>query len=243
MNLRLFRSLQALVLIALGFYLLSRVWSGQVLLYINQRFVVLVFLAGLSLVVLAQIILRERSDLDPSAPPVPHTDWRWNLWWLLLPVLVGFLIPARPLSLSVLANRGINTSAPFTARIEDTQSILSLSPTERTVLDWIRLFSLEQDVERFAGEPVDVTGFVFHDGRLTEQQFMVGRFTITCCVADAMALGMIVEYPRVQNLADHIWVRVQGELSLVERDGKKLPAIRAERVEIVPQPEQPYLFP
>ncbi len=243
MNLRVFRSLQVLVLLGLGFYLLSRVWSGQVLLYINQRFVALVFFAGLSLVVLAQIVLRERSDLDPTAPPVSHTGWRWNLWWLLLPVLVGFLIPARPLSVSVLENRGINTSAPLTARIEDSQAILSLAPIERTVLDWIRLFSLEQDVERFAGEAVDVTGFVFRDGRLSENQFMVGRFTITCCVADAMALGMIVDYPGVQNLNGQIWVRVQGELSITEQDGRKLPAIRAEQVEVVPQPEQPYLFP
>ncbi|MEN4010961.1 MAG: TIGR03943 family protein [Chloroflexota bacterium] len=243
MNLRLIRSFQAMVLIGLGFYLLSRVWSGQVLLYINQRFVALVFFAGISFVVLAQIILRERNDMDPSAPPVPHASWRWNLWWLILPVLVGFLIPARPLSPSVVENRGINTSAPITARIEDNQAILSLASTERTVLDWIRLFSLEEDAQRFEGEAVDVIGFVFTDGRLTENQFMIGRFTITCCVADAMALGIVVEYPGVQGLINHAWVRVQGEMTVSERDGKQLPLIRAERIEVVPQPEQPYLFP
>lgn len=242
MTIRAGRSFQALILALMGLYLLSRVWNGSILLYINQRFVFLVFLAGLSFVILAQVLYAERvsgQNGDQSRADNP----RLNMWWLVIPILIGFLIPARPLSPSAVANRGISTDAPLSARIEDTASILSLSPAERTVLDWIRLFSFSENVQQFVGQPVDVTGFVFSDGRLTANQFMVGRFTITCCVAGATALGMIVEYPQVAVLKEHNWVRVQGKIDLIERDERLLPVIVAESVEVVPQPEQPYLFP
>ncbi len=223
------------------------------MLYINQRFVILVFLAGLAMIVLAQVIFRERpasrSGENSEAPENNNPDHQvqpavgWNLWWLALPVLIGLLIPARPLGASVLANRGINTSAPLTARLADAQFSLSLAPSERTVLDWIRLFNAGDERESYLGQPVDVIGFVYHDPRLGPGQFMVGRFTITCCVADALALGMIVDWPGVEGLVENTWVRVQGSLDMTTLDGNELPLIRADTVEAVAQPEQPYLFP
>ncbi|MCX7976585.1 MAG: TIGR03943 family protein [Bellilinea sp.] len=236
------RSFQALILALMGLYLLSRIWNGNILLYINQRFVVLVFLAGLSLVVLAQFLYAERLKENHNQE-VLADNWKMNLWWLTIPILIGFLIPARPLSPSAVVNRGVSMDAPLSARIEDTASLLSLSPSERTVLDWIRLFSYSEDVQQFVGQPVDVTGFVFSDGRLSDSQFMVGRFTITCCVADATALGIIVEYSGLAAPREHSWVRVQGTIDLLERDGRLFPVILAKSVEAVPQPEQPYLFP
>ncbi|MFN7036242.1 MAG: TIGR03943 family putative permease subunit [Bellilinea sp.] len=242
MTLRTGRSFQALILALLGLFLLSRIWSGTVLFYINQRFVFLVFLAGLGFVILAQVLYTERLS-SQNGEGSPMNDSKSTLGWLAIPILIGLLVPARPLSPSAVVKRGVSLDAPISARIEDTANLLSLSPTERTVLDWIRLFSFSENLQQFVGQPVDVTGFVFSDGRLSENQFMVGRFTITCCVADATALGMIAEYPKVIGLKQHSWVRVQGKIDLLERDGRLLPIIRAESVEAVAPPEQPYLFP
>ncbi len=242
MTLRAVRSFQALILALMGLFFLSRIWSGDILFYINQRFVVLVFFAGLAFVILAQVQYTERlTDQDEKRNAKDYL--KPTLWWLVIPLLIGFLVPARPLSPSAVVNRGISIDAPLSAQIEDTTTILSLSPTERTVLDWIRLFSFSENLQQFVGQPADVTGFVFSDGRLSDTQFMVGRFTVICCVADATALGMIVEYPQVAVLKPHSWVRVQGKIDLLEREDRIVPIIKAELVEAVPPPDQPYLFP
>ena len=242
MTLRVVRSFQALLMALLGMYLLSRVWNGSILLYINQRFVILAFFAGLCLIILAQVLYKGRhSALGDHENRVENTAT--SLWWLMVPIVIGFLIPPQPLSPSAVNNRGMKIDAPLSARIEDTSQILELSPTERTVLDWIRLFSYSEDVTPYIGQPADVTGFVFYDGRLNSNQFMVGRFTITCCVADATALGIIVQYPEAAVLKEHSWVRVTGRVDIFERDGRQYPIILAETVQPVPQPEQPYLFP
>ncbi|MEW6503116.1 MAG: TIGR03943 family protein [Chloroflexota bacterium] len=242
MTLRAGRSFQALLMALIGLFLLSRIWSGTILLYINQRFVLLVFLASLGFVIFAQVLYSERLSAQNDEKHSKNFSIS-TLWWLALPVLIGFLVPAKPLSPSAVVNRGISIDAPLSARIEDTGVLLSLSPTERTVLDWIRLFSFSENLEQFVDQPVDVTGFVFSDGRLSESQFMVGRFTITCCVADATALGMIVDYPQAAVLKQHTWVRVQGKIGVMERESRLLPLILADSVEAVPPPEQPYLFP
>jgi len=252
MSVRSFRALQALILAGLGLFLLSRIWNGKILLYINQRFVILVFLAGLGLIILAQVVFQDRlSDRNgteekgstSTGKEMNEPRMRWNLWWIAIPVMIGLVIPAKPLSASAIAMRGINTGAPLTVRVGDAQMSLALAPEERTVLDWIRLISTADEPQTLVGQPVDVIGFVYHDPRLSSNQFMIGRFTITCCVADALALGMIVSWPGVEGLVENTWVRVQGSLELTQLDGRTLPKIAANGIEVVPQPEQPYLFP
>jgi putative membrane protein len=72
---------------------------------------------------------------------------------------------------------------------------------------------------------------------------MVGRFTVTCCAADASAVAMIVEWPEAAALPDNAWVRVRGPVSAAALNGKPIPLITAASLEEVEQPEHPYMYP
>jgi uncharacterized repeat protein (TIGR03943 family) len=251
MPLRTYRTLQALVLAALGIFFLQKIWSGTLFWYINQRFLTLTLIAALGFLALAQAVLSRRGKAAPEEPHEhdghEHHDHTqalptWSLLVVALPVLLGVLIPARPLGSSAIANRGVNTTAPLTAGAAQPAK-LDLAPTDRTILDWIRAFNYASDPESFAGQPADVIGFVYHDSRLTGEQFLAGRFTVNCCVADAMAIGVIVQWPDSKGLADNGWVRVRGSVQAAEIDGRSIPLIVAESVEPVSPPEQPYLYP
>jgi putative membrane protein len=89
---------------------------------------------------------------------------------------------------------------------------------------------------------VDVTGFVYHDPRQDNQHFYVARFSVTCCVADAAAVGLEVNWPDGRLVQDNTWVRVQGSLAEKKVNGQSTPFIQATKVDSVPAPEQPYLF-
>ena len=257
MALRSYRTFQALVMAALGLFLLNLVWNGNVLLYINRRFVILVALASLGLLLLSQMALRERPAVgEEEADAHAHADHDhaheqdhdhaerpngWNLWWLALPVILGLLIPPRALNTSALANRGVNTRAPLTASRAAEASTLQLPSRQRTVLDWIRVFNYSSNPAEFADQEVDVTGFVYHDASLPAGQFLVGRFTMTCCVADASAIGVAVRWPQANALSENGWVRVRGTIQI--QAGQKAPVIAATAVESIPEPENPYLYP
>ena len=167
------------------------------------------------------------------------------MWLVALPLLVGLLIPARPLGSAAAAVRGINTASPLTARsgAEAASEAAALPSNQRSVLDWIRVFKYAADPAEFSGQPADVVGFVYRDIRLEDGQFMVARFSLTCCVADAVAIGMLVDWPDEANIPENVWVRVRGPVSVGQFDGQTVSLIKAESVEEIPQPEQPYLFP
>jgi uncharacterized repeat protein (TIGR03943 family) len=161
---------------------------------------------------------------------------------LALPLMLATFVPARALSTSSLSTRGISLSAPVSVQQQSASSV-QVVPDDRTVLDWIRVFDEHADVSAYLGNPASVIGFVYHDPRLKAGQFMVGRFAITCCVADAFAIGMVVDWPDAAALRDNAWVNVQGTLDVQTVDGLKVPVIHAQSVEPVQAPEQPYLYP
>ncbi len=256
MSLRTYRTLQALVLAGLGIFLIARIGDGRILLYINQRFIFLTLGGALAFLLIAQTVMRTRppaedEEHDPLRPEdgVEHDFHEHGkrdglaLWVIALPLLVGVLLPVRPLGSTAAATRGMNTNAPLSAGAGDNSNALELPSTQRSVLDWIRVLHEAADPTSISGQAADVTGFIYHDIRLEAGQFMVARFSLTCCVADATAIGMLVAWPDADNLPDNRWVRVRGQVEVSQVDGKIVPLIQAESVEQVPEPEQPYLFP
>jgi uncharacterized repeat protein (TIGR03943 family) len=262
--LRTQRGLQALILAALGLFFAQKIWSGTLFWYINQRFAALTVIAVVGFLVLAQIVsARRKAEAAGGLPPelghvphehehdhghehVHHAHGSLSIWALLavaLPVLLGVIIPARPLGSSAIANKGLNTAAPLAGADGSQPQRLNLDPTERTVLDWVRAFNYEADPSVFAGQPADVIGFVFHDPRLAEGQFFTGRFAVSCCVADAAGIAVITEWPEAAALPDNSWVRVRGPVHVAQLGGRALPLIVAESLEAVPAPDQPYLYP
>lgn len=251
-DLRAYRTFQALILGGLAIFLLAKIGDGRILLYINQRFVFLSLFAALTLLVLAQVVLRARPGLKQGeSGPEPaaaeehdheHASSRSGvvLWLLALPILIGFLAPQRPLGASAASLRGVSSTSSLLANGADSGRSLAVPQEQRSVLDWMRAFAAEP--EAMTGQSVDVTGFVYRDPREDGNHFYVARFSVTCCVADASAVGLEVSWPDGAVPPDNSWVRVQGSLAARTTNGQAVPYIQARKVETVPAPEQPYLF-
>jgi putative membrane protein len=235
--------LQAIVLISLGLFLYTRVASGAVLFYINQRFTVLTMLTAFGLMILGlSYYYRPQPDQAGATADRSGADVSWlGLLIVVLPVILGLLIPPSPLGAAAVANREINLGTlSFTAA---NNSAVSLIPsTERNILDWLSDFQRTPDPATFNGQEVKLVGFVYRDGRFAPQTFMVGRFIVSCCVADAAPVGLIVQWPESAALIDNQWVEVTGRLQAGEFDGRAMPLLIAETVTLVPAPAQPYLY-
>jgi putative membrane protein len=113
------------------------------------------------------------------------------------------------------------------------------------VLDWLRVFNATTDYATLNGEPADVIGFVYTEPDMAPTQFMVARFTVSCCVADANAIGVPVHWNEadVAALASGQWVRVTGAMQVESFRGDDMPVLQAQAVELIEAPKNPYLFP
>jgi uncharacterized repeat protein (TIGR03943 family) len=233
---------RTMLLIGLGLFLYSRLLSGAITFYINRRFIWLTW--GATLVLLIMGIAQGQRILNPKSQITNHKSLglrTWSYLALLVPLFLGVVIPPQPLGASVAGNRGL-TSATGIAQGEAISSVDSV-PARRDILGWLHAFGPEPDPEAFAGQMVDVVGFVYRDEEMPADQFMVARFLIICCVADAIPVGLPVRYAEAAHLELDTWVRVRGTFVAGEVWGERLPVIAAEEVTVVPQPAQPYLYP
>ena len=245
---RLYRSFQALLLLALFLFLMGKVFNNQLLWYINQRFVILTQIGIVFLAILAQRLFtevrlaRERNQVEEHDHNHDHAPSPVNLWIMLIPLLIGILIPAKPLDSSAVSAKGLTTSSALISS-DSTSRLFETASEQRNILDWVKLFYFEKDLNPFIGQQVSVVGFVYRDESLPQGQFFVSRFILSCCAADGYAVGMIVDTPQADTFEKDTWIKVTGSVDAVSFDGKPSPLIDAETIEIVPQPDQPYLYP
>jgi putative membrane protein len=247
------RKFQALILGATGLFLLQKIWSGTLYWYINERFLVLVLIAAAGFLFLAQSLLNFKENPSDEAYPADLSDsvgenrslLRNQVITLLLvatPLLLGLLIPARPLGASAATNKVLRNTTFLNTNPANHAFLLEIPAENRTIMDWLQLTGIP-DQTSLTGEPVNVIGFVYQDPRLAENQFLVGRFLITCCTADAFVVSMVVNWPDADTLPSNQWVQVIGKLAFEEMDGTLQPLVQADTVQKVGEPAQPYLFP
>ena len=199
----------------------------------------LVSIAFMFIALCAFLLVQKRQGYSLAAA---HPASILMLLLLALPVIIGVSAPAQPLSSSSLDNRGVSLTATFSSKEVSSQSF-SVIEEDRTILDWIKLAGSARDTSAYTRQQANVIGFVYYDERLDDSQFMLSRFVVTCCAADAQAIGLPVETMQDIDLVDNTWVRVQGTLDKTNINGDTVPLIRAASVEIITAPEQPYLYP
>lgn len=235
--------LKTAILLALGAYFIYNIASGNLTNYINQRFAWLSYVAVVLFLALgaasAWDALRKRGQ---AACACEHDHDHQHITWLALaivalPLVLGTLVPSRPLgSAAINGDISLNAAgANFTS--------FSADPLQWNVLDWLRAFNSADDPERFNGQEADVIGFVYREATFPEDTFMVARFTISCCVADASAIGLPVVWQNAGDFPQDTWVRVRGVFEVGAFRGDTVPVLHAAGVETVQQPEHPYLYP
>jgi uncharacterized repeat protein (TIGR03943 family) len=238
---RMYRLFQGLMLISLSLFLAGKLINGKLTWYINLRFVPLTILAIALLAVMAQMIFSQsrKKDGDDEQEHV-HAN-AGNLVILLIPVLIGILLPSRPLDSSAVASKGVNVNAPLIASSSATE--FEGAADQRNILDWMRIFNYEKDLSPYLNQNAKVIGFVYHDDRLPGDQFLVSRFVISCCAADGFAIGIPVQWADSATLEENTWVEVDGPVQVTEFNDQNTPLVIASSVTTIREPEQPYLFP
>ena len=225
-----------LILLGMGVYLAQLIISGNLSYYINQRFAWLAYVGAGIFFTLGFVTLWQQ------VKPSPHAHQHYRIGWDILliaafPLLLAVLIPSRSLGIEAI-NSGISLRPVGVG----SAATFARSPLDRNILDWLREFNRASPGE-FNGQPVDVVGFVYREPIHAQDEFMISRFTMSCCVADAFPIGMPARFEAADEIKPGSWQRVQGELKAANFAGELLPVIQVAALEAVDEPQQPYLYP
>ncbi len=85
------------------------------------------------------------------------------------------------------------------------------------------LTELYTNMGQYNGYTIRMTGFVFQDPniiKLKEDEFILARLMMSCCVADVSPVGLICKYDKASTLKTKSWVTVEGTLFIGQYEYK-----------------------
>lgn len=233
-----------LALLLWGLMLLRYWWSGRLSVLLHPDYHWLAIGAGWVLVLMA--FWRAWALLTPSkttdSSHIALFPRQWSLAVLLAIAVFGLTYVPRPFASEAALARGITDPAGLT-RSQPQRFARNTPPEERSVIDWIRTLNVYPEPDAYAGEPVNVTGFVIHPPEWPSNYLLVARFVLTCCAADAYPVGLPVKLAGDRaDFPQDSWIAVQGEMISESLDGQRRVVIQPQEVIDVPEPKNPYEF-
>ena len=64
---------------------------------------------------------------------------------------------------------------------------------------------------------------------MNQNQFVIGRFAIDCCSADALPYGVLVEDTNAPKYMNDAWIKVRGKLETTVYDGNDIMVLKPNR--------------
>jgi uncharacterized repeat protein (TIGR03943 family) len=196
--------------------------------------------AGLVLVVLGAVSLwREhagrRSRAEASAAPAHDDHGPRVAWLLLLPVFAIFLVAPPALGSYAASRGGGEVARPAESEFAP---LPAGDPVTTTLTDYATR-AIWDDGRSLEGRRIRLVGFV---SPRPGGGFYLARMLINCCAADARPIRIGVQGGDVEYPAD-TWVAITGTYGgMAAEPGNQggVPTIRAESIERVPEPAEPY---
>ncbi|WP_243291124.1 TIGR03943 family protein [Bacillus sp. FJAT-47783] len=101
---------------------------------------------------------------------------------------------------------------------------------------------LDQWKDEFVGKKIEYSGFVYREPGFIDDQFVIARFGISCCAADASVYGTIASSGEAKHLQNDEWVKVSGTLSTTTYQDVEIPLIVIDKLTKINQPSDPYVY-
>jgi uncharacterized repeat protein (TIGR03943 family) len=202
-------------------------------------------------VTVAVIAWREDSRGSGGDASAGHDDHEHHRslpvgWLLILPVVIGVLTPAALDAYSVARatpfQQRLYPLADFdVARFLKAQAIAGGVP-ELPLSDYIGAArGRSSNAEYLATHDVRVLGFVTPDDEGRPHRFLLTRFRIGCCAADAVPLQLDVLVPPDEHIPqENHWAEVTLRLVRPLPKNALTTQVRASHIEPVDKPDQPY---
>lgn len=103
-------------------------------------------------------------------------------------------------------------------------------------------FELFDYLKDFKGKRYQFTAQVFSMEDLKENQFLAGRYIMTCCAVDLTGYGIITESDKTPDLEKDQWITVTGTVEEYNYKGSKVPMLTDVVISKTEPPKEEYVY-
>ncbi|MDX6206605.1 MAG: hypothetical protein QOF39_2662 [Frankiales bacterium] len=236
------RRTESLLLAAMGCAALILAVGGDALVFIRPGLVPYHFASGVVLLLLAVAPAVSRRSPDEELAAEEHAEHehhhsRRAPWLVMAPLLVLLVVAPGPLGASAASTAQRAVQAPSTSSYPPVGAEVA-GAVPMTLAEYTSR-AIDDAGHSLTGVPVRLTGFVAKakDGN----GFLLSRFTIFCCAADA-EIEQIRILGSTSVLPDNTWVTVTGTWPAASAPGAAIPELTATSVVQVKRPHAPYEY-
>ena len=244
--------LDCLALLLWGLMLTRLAVTGKLFLLLHPDYMWLSNLAAATLLGLglwrsyqvSQLWSQVRQGQVVNLPPehLALLPRRLSSLMLILVALVGLFYNPRPFTSETAFQRGI-TDVLSQTRSSPQRFVVSTTPADRTIVDWVRTLNVYPEPDAYADQPVNVSGFVVQQPDWPLNYFMISRFVLTCCAADAYPVGLPVQLPEGQpRPTPDTWLQISGVTATATLANQRQLVITRPKLTKIPEPKNPYEY-
>jgi putative membrane protein len=208
-------------------------FSGREAFYLSTR---TDWLVPISALLLTAATVGRLASARVVAPKPLAARELWIIGLMVLPVVLVLFAPVTTLGTFSAGKRAGFSGAGFAASARD------IGSGELTLIDVAAAETSpggERALAKRAGETVEFLGFVSIRDDTPADEFLLARYVVTCCVADATIAEVRVVNVTPGQFENEDWVQVKGTIFPIGREV----IVNASDIAQVERPDRPYLTP
>jgi uncharacterized repeat protein (TIGR03943 family) len=237
MRLDAVRAVRGALLVGLALVIAKLFATGQMVFYMSPALDPLTALAAVLLGIMG--ILELRGAARAAGDESMSVDQALTFALVLVPMLLGLMVAPRALGSAALGGESASELVIAFASGAGPRADATPSAPIQDVSDLLAF--LRRVGDGGVGQPVHAVGLVSRSADLAPNEFVLLRYVIAHCVADARPVGLLVVGPGAAAWTTDQWVEIDGSLARRERDGAGLVTIVADRIGPTDEPTNPYL--
>ena len=178
----------------------------------------------------------------------------------LAPLFMGIIVNPKWLNADVVNSKGINLTEKAyanTAQGFKLQENYDVSG-DIIIINNSNYVGAIKDIysnrDKYEGKKVSITGFVYKNKSMKDNQFALARMLINCCAADAEVFGVICNDSNSNQVKENQWIRIKGEITYgdnpidISTSSKKIdktivPIIKVYSIENSEETANKYIYP
>lgn len=180
--------------------------------------IILVIILGITIspifFVIAGILLFRKEYRDFAKDILSSKNVLYTI--LFLVVSLAILFPSEGIRSTGADQRYSSFNGTTTLSGDSIAQKFNADTTSYNLGEWVNSLAFNPDYSYYVGKEVKLTGFIFSPDKFENGTFLISRFVVRCCAADASPVGLKVKYQDWEKtFKEDQWVEIKGKFCII----------------------------